>query len=528
MSKELTIFLENDKSYYPGDMIKGFIKLDLNRSTNVQAIFINFKGTAEVSGEKFVLIDITETVATPTDGKSYTTFKKNRSYAYNFQFQLPTDNPLPSHAKIYKIATIQYLLTATVKQPLMTFGSKLITSEEIRVYDLIDIDLPHYNKPIHMNNDLGFANGSKTTEWNLVVSKSAFVRGRNINLDCNINNFPPMKNSKTIELHVTQIASTQTVYIELSIPKDTPPTVFPTAGKIVGITYTISAELNMKGVRSAIKLKDAYLQSASIVLGTKGCDNIFSAYRESIKGHARTMSNASLTSTHYQNMSTISLASSRSPTPSHFHDGVPNSSNLKPLKRLDEAQTLQYNTPRRSYLTRNNKPDNRISSPIMSSRTRFGYDHQSTNTRDEPQTFDRAHTPLPSIRSPNANTVGYSNPNSRGSILRTTPSVIVETPHEIGPGDIINRGGVVREKTYPVRPYYGKKAMDNDSEKIIRYDSDKVGTYDGDKLLIYDGEKENPPVPHLVRHDTMSTASSSDPSEYHTPISYLIRDTIRE
>lgn len=81
-------------------MITGFIKLELTRSINVQAILINFKGTAEVGGEKFTLIDITETLATPTDGKSYTVFKKNKPYAYNFQFQLPKDDPLPSHAKV--------------------------------------------------------------------------------------------------------------------------------------------------------------------------------------------------------------------------------------------------------------------------------------------------------------------------------------------------------------------------------------------------------------------------------------------
>lgn len=344
--------------------------------------------------------------------------------------------------------------------------------------------------------------------------------------------------SKTIELHVTEIASTQTVYVELPIPSDTPPTVFPTIGKILGITYTISAELNMKGVKSAIKLKDVYTQSASVVLGTRGSDNIFAMFAERKTGHSRTMSNASLTSINYQNMSTTSLVSPRSPTPSHFHDGVANSSKLKPLGRLNEGQTVKYNTSRKSYLTRINKLESRNSSPITSARTIFGYnDHQITNTRDEPQTFDRAHTPLNSLRLNGVNTIQYSNPNSRGSIIRTTQSNIIETPHEIGPDDIINRGGVVHEGPYPIRSYCDKKTSYHDSEKAIHYDSDKIINYDGDKVASnYDEEKlenfhtekDTTPVPNLIRHDTMSTASSSDPSEYRPPVSYLTRNTIHE
>lgn len=357
--------------------------------------------------------------------------------------------------------------------------------------------------------------------------------------------------SKTVDLHVTEIASTQTVYIKLSIPKETPASVFPNTGKILSISYTLSAELNMKGVKAAIKLKDMYAQEAAIVLGTFTKGDISNDWRSISSERKRTMSNNSLASINVQNMpnpslisinlqkmpnpslasislqniSTISLASSRSPTPYHFHGALTDSSAVKPLGRLDEAQASQYNTHRRSYLTRNSSPisGTRNSPPIIGSRTIFGSnDIQSTNMRasytSAPRNTDRSHTPLPAVRTNGTHTISYSSPHSRRppNIFQRTPSdIIVSSPHEIGPNDVINRGGTVCEEYFP------------EGENDLNYHGEKAIDYEGDKVISYDGEKEEAQVPHLIRHDTISTASSSEHLEYQyprTPASFLIRN----
>lgn len=312
--------------------------------------------------------------------------------------------------------------------------------------------------------------------------------------------------SKTFDLHITEIASTQTIYINLSIPEDTPASVFPNTGRILSISYVLEAELNMKGVKAAIKLKDMYAQEAAIVVGTftKGeiSDDICSISSEKKRCHTSTMSNISLSSTvnNYQNISTVSLASTRSSTPKHFHGTLTDSSEVKPLERLDEEQALKCNTYRRSYLTRN-------SSPITGTRAIFGNDDiPSTNMRASytsvPHTMERSLTPLPSIRMNGSHTISYSNQHSRTRpiLLQTTPSnITVSSPHEIGPDDVINRGGKLRGDYFP----------------------------DGEKALNYDGEKEEAQVPSLIRHDTVSTASSSEHLEYqypYAPASYIIRN----
>jgi hypothetical protein len=118
-------------------------------------------------------------------------------------------------------------LIATPKKPSFNFSHTLPTvAEEVKILDLIDVNSPDYCRKVNMNNDLGFTNGSKSTQWNIVAQKSAFIRGTthinnmqsnsdahhllkiatffltgdNIELECNINNFPPIKKSKAIKV----------------------------------------------------------------------------------------------------------------------------------------------------------------------------------------------------------------------------------------------------------------------------------------------------------------------------------------
>ncbi|KAI8990763.1 hypothetical protein BDF20DRAFT_840723 [Mycotypha africana] len=71
-----------------------------------------------------------------------------------------------------------------------------------------------------------------------------------------------------INSNTSTASSQQAAIIELSVPSNTPPSIFPDSGQKISISYVIQAELTMKGVKSAIKLKPAYMQEISIVIGT--------------------------------------------------------------------------------------------------------------------------------------------------------------------------------------------------------------------------------------------------------------------
>ncbi|KAI8064046.1 hypothetical protein BDF21DRAFT_428079 [Thamnidium elegans] len=489
MSKEFTIWVE-EKDYFPGDIIKGHIKLDLKRSADIQFITLNFKGTAEALGEKISLLDKTEILASPKTGQKYTVFNKNQVYTFPFEFVIPKDKLLPSHTRISKIANIYYVLTATPKQRLLNFSNSLSPIiHPIKILDFININLPEYAKRAWLNSDLGFVNGSKITQWNLVYSKSAFMKGDTINIECNINNFPEMKklkaikisllrhvyktssakiidkkilSFKSIDLHVTESTSTQSIYIKLQIPSDTPASIFPNTGRILSLSYCLQAELNMKGVKSAIKLKDTYMQETAIVIGTYSDASL-------LETNIYPVTKASTIS--HRNSSVSTLQSQMS-----FHSSAVDSAELGPLERLDSDQAQKLNVQRKSYLNRSHTP---IPKDLFIREVSPEPTHKRQSYNPIHQPVDRSLTPLPSVRLKGSNTVSYTQQSQRKFVyLQPEPSAVtISSPHEIGPNDIINRGdGGGREYFFRPATQYSDKEQ----------------------------------VPSLIRHDTVSTASSAE------------------
>jgi hypothetical protein len=102
--------------------------------------------------------------------------------------------------------------------------------------------------------------------------------------------------SKTIDLHVTNVSPvSQSTVISFNIPHNTPPSVFPNTGRTLSISYLIQAELNMKGIKSAVKLKSSYTQEILIVVGT--IQSIPSNnYAPSVSGRASVVSSKVLSS----------------------------------------------------------------------------------------------------------------------------------------------------------------------------------------------------------------------------------------
>ncbi|GAN01740.1 hypothetical protein MAM1_0011d01175 [Mucor ambiguus] len=540
-SKELAIVLGNpDKCYYPGDVVHGQIRIDSKKSIDIQHLSVNFAGCIDGCGDKTTLINNTQLLATPTAGRKYTTLSPGKCHTFDFEFKIPADDRLPSFANIPKVAKIIYLITATHKKPMFKLSHTLSTAtQEIKVLDMINVLLPDYRVPVKMNKDLGFINGSKLSQWCLNLSKSAFRRGEQIKLECQIHHFPAMQKSKAIKItlarqvHKTSSAKvvenkvlsttaidldtkdsspSQTFPVELQIPLDTPPSIFPDTGRTLSVSYIIQAELKMKGVKSAIKLKSVYKQEVVIV--------IVSAPSSPLSAHGKSK--------------TALLPNQRSSGILQVHSPPPHQvsfsefDNIKPLPRLEEitkkrtygnnhssssssllvptspssppptspsSAASQSPTPSASVLTSSYQQEFDDYIPTTPLR-RLSFSSVRSSTSTAVNSIDRSLTPLPSMKATQLNpynTVSYLNRKSapRSSLLSVRP----QTPHEIGPEDVITKQGKSVEK--PHSDYFDTKTLESSGD---------------------DDERASTPG-LLSRHDTMSTASSGGLCDSFQPVS---------
>jgi hypothetical protein len=89
----------------------GQIILDLRRSIDVQHIALSFLGTIEGCGEKLVLFNETQLLATPKGKQNYTAFGTNNVHEFDFSFTIPHDKKLPSSVNVSYATPFKFTLT---------------------------------------------------------------------------------------------------------------------------------------------------------------------------------------------------------------------------------------------------------------------------------------------------------------------------------------------------------------------------------------------------------------------------------
>ncbi|CEP18752.1 hypothetical protein [Parasitella parasitica] len=443
--------------------------------------------------------------------------------------------------EIPKVAKISYILTATHKKPMFKFSHALSSAtQEIKILDMINVLLPDYRMPVKMSNDIGFLNGSKLSQWCLSLARSAFTRGENIKLECQINHFPIMEKAKaikvslmrqvyktssakvlenkvlsstTLDINTTDKSPSQSLPVELHVPYDTPPSIFPDSGRTLSVSYVIQAELKMKGVKSAIKLKPVYKQEVTIVIGTFSIDSMPPTHDNNPpQKPLHTPASVPSTSLPMHRKSTTDLmpirrkSTAQSPVPVPAQVSFSKFDNMvKPLPRLEKvAHRKSYgNTASKSLSSptpsASPSPTPSYSMRVTSNQHEFDdyipatplrrLSLSSARSSTSTAVTDRSLTPLPSMKAVQVNpysTVSYLNRKNapRPSLLS------MQTPNEIGPNDITTKQGI------PV----AAAAVETSS-----------GLSFNAKALDAGGEDENgSSIPELLsRHDTISTASSS-------------------
>ncbi|KAI9255301.1 hypothetical protein BY458DRAFT_535551 [Sporodiniella umbellata] len=178
-ANEMKIDLEDKEYYFPGEILRGRVELNISKPTTTEYITLTFRGWIEWQGEKVELIGESKKLALPISaGQKHTVFKPENKNAFDFEFKIPENINLPSSVKISKVVDIRYTLTAVDKKPLYKKLQTLPTVERtITVLDLIDVELPQFCNEICLSGDLGFLNDIKLTQWNMRSPRSAFLPG---------------------------------------------------------------------------------------------------------------------------------------------------------------------------------------------------------------------------------------------------------------------------------------------------------------------------------------------------------------
>jgi hypothetical protein len=74
--------------------------LNLKKPIEVQYISVTFQGIVEGVDNKVSLINKTEWLAQPNNGQKYTVLDNNQQHVFNFEFDIPKNQLLPSSFEV--------------------------------------------------------------------------------------------------------------------------------------------------------------------------------------------------------------------------------------------------------------------------------------------------------------------------------------------------------------------------------------------------------------------------------------------
>ncbi|CDH53650.1 hypothetical protein RO3G_16836 [Lichtheimia corymbifera JMRC:FSU:9682] len=294
-STTIDIRLNEEKFYFPGELIKGVVVVHPKHPTKTNHIRLTFSGEVHISvkdKETFNLFQKTEILPVSTHGKAQVLEAKQHTFP--FEFAVPDD--LPSTMEFGKRKTyIRYRLTAIHDRPMVPESLCAKADYTVPILELVDVDLPRYTKPQEQTMDFvppkskpgqqcqlktsiprfGYTRGDLVKPTILLNHYERFVRKGAIKVDLvRIVDIKTSRNTLTKEdvlksmEHDANIIGpynfSQAFHPQLLIPTSTPPTV-KYKEKIIEVQYRIRIRLYMTGKKTA---HETQLVEMPIVIGT--------------------------------------------------------------------------------------------------------------------------------------------------------------------------------------------------------------------------------------------------------------------
>ncbi|KAI8089136.1 uncharacterized protein BX664DRAFT_332270 [Halteromyces radiatus] len=305
--KEFYIDLLESRYYFPGDLIKGDIVLDLDKPTKTNHIRVTLEGHVQADNTTIQVLTKSWFLASSplNDGKPH--MLEAQAHRFPFEFKIPTDeSKLPSSLKLSSLIGVNYTITAIHDRPYVPDRLSSQTKKEIRLLEFIDITQPEYCAKGHVYDSvrvLGLSDHQKV-QLSLTLPRYAVVRGDILPLEITIKHFQELVRENGIKVYLIRrvfsgknknkllerksiksnaldinITSESTEYqqiinTKLLIPTNTPPTVSE-SGHILKVDYSIRVVINLNDPSLSEPHHENYTKlESSIIIGTHPKPNL--------------------------------------------------------------------------------------------------------------------------------------------------------------------------------------------------------------------------------------------------------------
>ncbi|KAI9007920.1 hypothetical protein CLU79DRAFT_532509 [Phycomyces nitens] len=271
----IDIDLHNNRFYFPGDIIRGDVILDLAKPTKTQHIKLSLTGDVQADSNSVKLFTQTVFLAeAPNNKKTY--LLQAKLHRFTFEIQIPTKQEcdLPSSAETLKHGTIRYYLVATHSKAAMFGALSLQTKRSISILEHIDVSLSHHTTPAEVTAVMSpVAIHDQKVRLKASIPKTAIVRGDILPVTIEIQHFCAMSRKSAIKVqlirrlhygkgkgNILEQISIRTNLLNINIkssgnfsqvcqsnvfiPTKTPPTI-DRCGRLISVEYFIRIIVNI-------------------------------------------------------------------------------------------------------------------------------------------------------------------------------------------------------------------------------------------------------------------------------------------
>ncbi|KAI8329828.1 hypothetical protein BC941DRAFT_518480 [Chlamydoabsidia padenii] len=314
-NKEFYIELTESRFYFPGDLIKGAVVLNLDTPTKTNHIRVTLTGNVQADNTSKQILQTSWFLASSplNDGKSHVL--EAQTHRFHFEFIIPNDSEsarLPSSFRLSSLLGVSYMITAVHDRPFVPERLSSQARKEIRLLEKIDVAQPEYCARGYVYEDVqvsGLSESAPKVRLALTLPCYAVVRGDILPLEIVIKHHQALARPEGIKVHlIRRVYSSknrerkliklqlrhkllerksiksyeldiditeeegsqfqQTIHTKLLIPTNTPPTVYE-GGGILTVDYSVRVVVNLNDSNLTELYHENYIKlESNVVIGT--------------------------------------------------------------------------------------------------------------------------------------------------------------------------------------------------------------------------------------------------------------------
>ncbi|KAI8331645.1 hypothetical protein BD560DRAFT_494119 [Blakeslea trispora] len=229
--KIIDIRLEEEKFYFPGETIKGFVIVHPKSAIKVNSVQLKFYGEVFINlkeKEYNTLFEKTLALSVyPNSTVPRQTTLDASEHSFSFEFIVPKNSDLPSSMEFGKKGHVRYTINAILDRPLIPESLCPKADYTVSLLEYIDIEQPQFRMPQEKSQDIMLSKAKYNQKCMLRASmpRLGFTRGDIVPLKVIIDHFTSFerKNGVTVDLiRTVEIRTTRhTVFKETTL-KSTP------------------------------------------------------------------------------------------------------------------------------------------------------------------------------------------------------------------------------------------------------------------------------------------------------------------